>query len=358
MKTFFYIRLLSLLVAFLGVGSAMAQPFVNISFPNASLSSDGLSFTFDVAATAVAGYTGNTADWNAINIRFDMNLGTTTIVSGTNVLNPANVTGANYTTSVSGGTTGQKFALVYTKASTPPPDFVIGSPVTLGTVTLVFSAPVSSNTVSLMPRSAVSSAGSSYTTNPGGATKNGLGLNDQVLLPINFSSFTGIANGCSANLAWATSTEQNSSYFGVEYATDGNTFIQVGTVASKNRPTGAKYSYVFNRLASGTGYFRLKGVDFDGRFSYSPTVAVTGTGDCAARSLSVSPNPVTSVINVNGLAAGDQVALLDGNGKQLAELTATGTSQRINVSMYAKGVYILSVKSSSGNSSNVKVVKQ
>ena len=178
------------------------------------------------------------------------------------------------------------------------------------------------------------------------------------VLPVTLVSFTGIGKDCSAQLAWQSATEVNNSYYEVQTSSDGSGFTTAGKVASKNSATGAGYSYQYNGLKIGNNFFRLKMVDIDGKFTYSPTVSVAGTGDCAARPVTVSPNPATSAINVNGLVSGDQVALLDGNGKQLALATANGTSQSFNVSMYAKGVYIVRIKSASGSSTNVKVVKQ
>ncbi len=102
-------------------------------------------------------------------------------------------------------------------------------------------------------------------------------------LPVTLTSFTGTSNGCTAALAWQSATEENNSYYEVQASTNGTGFTAAGKVASKNSATGASYSYQYNGLKIGNNFFRLKMVDLDGKFTYSPTVAVTGTGDCAAR---------------------------------------------------------------------------
>lgn len=180
------------------------------------------------------------------------------------------------------------------------------------------------------------------------------------VLPISLTSFTGIVNGCSASLAWQTASELNSSYYGVEYSNTGSNFAQVAKVNSKNSATGASYAYSFNQLNGGNNFFRLKAVDNDGRFTYSQVITLTGNGACSAgMGITVSPNPASNLLNIQHLDGGkNQVTLFDMNGKKLTEVLATGTSQSINISKYAKGVYMLRIQNASGNISTVKVVKE
>ncbi len=178
------------------------------------------------------------------------------------------------------------------------------------------------------------------------------------LLPVTLTAFTGVANGCMVDLQWKTAIEQNSSYYSVEYSNDGQTFAEVGRMASRNSADGATYGYRY-ALGIGSSYFRLKMMDIDGKFTYSATVAVAGNGACAnLGSVTVSPNPTTDMVNISGTASGDIITVFGGNGQKLTALTATDTSQSINVSMYAKGVYILHIQSINGSSNNIRVVKQ
>lgn len=177
------------------------------------------------------------------------------------------------------------------------------------------------------------------------------------VLPITLTSFTGIASGCTANLAWTTATETNSSYYAVEASTDAATYNQVAKVNSKNSATGAGYTYT-SALVSGTTYFRLKAVDNDGKFIYSSVVTVTGTGACGmSSSVMVSPNPTKNVINIQGLTIGNTISIYGINGQKMTSVIATGTNQSINISSFAKGVYMMRTKAADGTLSNVKVVK-
>lgn len=182
--------------------------------------------------------------------------------------------------------------------------------------------------------------------------------NSSTTLPVVLVSFKALANSCAANLTWQTSTESNSSYYGVEYASDGVTFSQMAKVASKNGASGATYGYTYP-LNSGNNYFRLKLVENNGSFAYSQVLAVTGNSTCTVSGpIKVSPNPAHNVINIQGLETGNQILLLDLNSKKLIDLTASGNSQAIDISSFPKGVYLLRVANAKGNISAIKVVKQ
>lgn len=182
---------------------------------------------------------------------------------------------------------------------------------------------------------------------------------NSALLPIALVRFVGAANGCIVNLAWQTATEINSSHYDVQLATNGTDFTKVAEVKSNNSATGATYTYAY-KLGSGTHYFRLKAVDNDAHFMYSPIVPVNGSGACGTGlQVMALPNPAANLINIIGLDGGKSlITLYDMHGKRLAETTTSATTQSINISMYAKGAYIITIQAANGSVSSIKVVKQ
>ena len=177
------------------------------------------------------------------------------------------------------------------------------------------------------------------------------------VLPVVLVSFRALQNKCVATLSWQTSTEINSSYYSVEYGNDGNSFSQLTKIASKNSSTGASYTDAV-KLNSGINYFRLRMVDIDGHFTYSATIALNANGNCsAAGNVAVSPNPAIDIVNIQGLQINSLVRLVDINGKKLMKLIATNTNQQLNISQYAKGVYLLQVEDATGAVRTVKIVK-
>ena len=119
------------------------------------------------------------------------------------------------------------------------------------------------------------------------------------LFPLHFLSFSGERKNSRNSLNWTTVNETNSDHFDVEYSTNGSEFIKVGEVKS-TALYGAKgeYSYLHVPAVSNPAYFyRLKQVDKDGKFQYSPVILLKDK----QKNLEVSfikPNPFKSVIDL------------------------------------------------------------
>lgn len=176
-------------------------------------------------------------------------------------------------------------------------------------------------------------------------------------LPVTLASFTGMANGCTAHLAWHTTSESNSGYYALEYGTDGS-FNQVKTVPSQNSSTGAEYTAEY-ALGSGNNFFRLKEVDNDGQFTYSAVVTVMGTGTCGAgQQVTAWPNPTNGVVNLHALTLGSTISLYNIKGQKLIVAVAKDANQSIDLGKFPKGIYTLSIQLANGSVSTTKVEKQ
>jgi len=97
-------------------------------------------------------------------------------------------------------------------------------------------------------------------------------------LPVELSSFTVSNKSRSVQVNWITSTEKNCSKFEIEHAsakTGGESLSWVisGTVTASGTSTSVKnYSFIEKNLQSGKYLYRLKIIDYDGSFKYSPIV--------------------------------------------------------------------------------------
>ncbi len=93
-------------------------------------------------------------------------------------------------------------------------------------------------------------------------------------LPVELTSFTALAASNNVQLKWNTATEINNSGFAIERSTDNSSFSTIAFVKGHGTTTQANaYSYV-DKNVSGTLYYRLKQVDFDGSFKYSKVAEV------------------------------------------------------------------------------------
>lgn len=94
------------------------------------------------------------------------------------------------------------------------------------------------------------------------------------LIPVELTSFDANVNGSNINLSWETASETNNAGFEVQLRGDG-AFQSMGFVDGHGTTTESQhYSYTIPDLAPGTYAVRLKQIDFDGGFDYSPQVEV------------------------------------------------------------------------------------
>jgi hypothetical protein len=91
-------------------------------------------------------------------------------------------------------------------------------------------------------------------------------------LPVELTSFEAQADGDAVVLRWTTLTETNNAGFEVEQRTD-STWTQVGFAEGFGTTTEPRaYVYRIEAVAPGLHGFRLKQIDYDGGFAYSPEV--------------------------------------------------------------------------------------
>lgn len=117
-------------------------------------------------------------------------------------------------------------------------------------------------------------------------------------LPLTLISFTGnLQNRKSVQLQWVTATEIKTKDFEVQWGKDGPNFTKIAVVpAAGNSSQNKHYNYIHSLPADGNNYYRLKMIDIDGRFTYSPVVKVKITNNIKA--ITAYPNPVINVVQL------------------------------------------------------------
>ncbi|MDZ4666633.1 MAG: S8 family peptidase [bacterium] len=166
---------------------------------------------------------------------------------------------------------------------------------------------------------------------------------------------------------FACAQEINAKEFVVEYSTDAQNFVSVGTVASKSTNSFAVSRYAFiHQISLGTPvicYYRIKQIDLDGHFTYSQVIAVSVEIDW--RINSITPNPFTANFNVS-ISASKSVQLyfelynlLGQNKMSFTEGLNQDKIIPIDASTLESGVYILMI-SEIGSDRNYrkKLIKQ
>lgn len=176
-------------------------------------------------------------------------------------------------------------------------------------------------------------------------------------LPITLMNFDARKlNSSAAYVYWTTSQELNSAYFDVERSTDAINFTSIGQVqAAGNSRMPLQYNFTDFTPVTGMDYYRLRQVDLDGHFVYTPARLVRFDG--YAEQMRYYPNPTRGIVNIElssqtlnepmviniSTASGvvvDQVKLNAGSNSTIA----------IDLNRFAKGIYFIQVKTASVNS--------
>ncbi len=98
----------------------------------------------------------------------------------------------------------------------------------------------------------------------------------QSALPVELTAFEATLHEGTVRLSWTTASELNNAGFEVQHSVDNVTFAPLGFVEGHGTTTLRQhYDYPVSGLPPGRHVFRLKQVDYDGTFAYSPTVEVT-----------------------------------------------------------------------------------
>ncbi|RZK61574.1 MAG: T9SS type A sorting domain-containing protein, partial [Hymenobacter sp.] len=148
--------------------------------------------------------------------------------------------------------------------------------------------------------------------------------------------------GPGVRVRWATASEQHSAYFGIERSPDGLVFGEIGRVAAAGTSARARtYEFLDQQPLVGVAYYRLRQVDQDGSWQYSPVQLAVWQPALAA--LRAFPNPAHGATTVLGATPGERVAVLDTQGRVVAAALAgaTGTATLRLPTGLASGVYIV-----------------
>jgi len=186
-------------------------------------------------------------------------------------------------------------------------------------------------------------------------------------VPVELVSFAASVTGTSVNLSWMTATEVNNQGFEIERSSDQNNWERVGYVEGNGTTTETKYySYTDTKLETGTYYYRLKQMDFNGTYEYSSTVEAVVTVPREFALEQNYPNPFNPSTKINfSLAADSKVTLkvYDLLGQEVVtlvngELAAGEQEVTFNATALNSGVYFYRINAEGANGRNFTSVKK
>ena len=168
-----------------------------------------------------------------------------------------------------------------------------------------------------------------------------LNIPPDVVLPVNFVSFTGKQiNNNKILLKWNTSLQVNNKHFEIERSYDGTNFKTAGIV---NSDVSNVYSFIDENKVEAIVFYRLKQVDLDGRFAYSDVILLRSTKN-KEKNIIIYPNPSNGYFTVN-VSDGNHpewiLSLTNIYGQKLLEkkIAANQNSENVKFNTLPTGVY-------------------
>ena len=97
----------------------------------------------------------------------------------------------------------------------------------------------------------------------------------QGVIPVELVSFSHSIIDDGVLLNWKTATETNNSGFSIERSRDNENYSEIGFVGGRGTTAEPQvYSFIDDNIESGKYYYRLKQIDYDGKFAYIGEILV------------------------------------------------------------------------------------
>ena len=184
-------------------------------------------------------------------------------------------------------------------------------------------------------------------------------------MPVELMGLYGYNSGRENVINWKTQSETNSDYFDVERSSNGLDFYAIGKVQAKGQSTQIEnYDFIDKSPYYPVSYYRLRQVDLDGQYKYSPMISIEIDGEKDIEIYRVYPNPTSDVATVEFSLSKNEtttVEVLNINGAVIySESFEAKESNSINLKCkdWNQGLYFIRIVTESGKIANSKFEKQ
>ena len=176
------------------------------------------------------------------------------------------------------------------------------------------------------------------------------------IVPVELTSFSAGVSDAKVVLDWSTATELNNNGFEVQRKSVAGDFATIGFVKGAGTSTNQhNYSFTDKDLAAGRYFYRLKQIDYDGKYEFSKTIEVDvrPLDNFTLEQNYPNPfNPTTTIGYILNEKSNIKLTLFNAIGKEIAVLVNEEQDKGyhktvVNADNLASGVYFYKLQAGS-----------
>lgn len=157
-------------------------------------------------------------------------------------------------------------------------------------------------------------------------------------LPVKYTQFTADRSNDNIKLNWSTASEVNNNGFEIERSSNGTDFEKIGFVKGVGNSSRLN-KYSFTDKNNSFAYYRLKQVDFDGKYEFSKVLTVKSNES----SVELSPNPFNDNLVINSNTTIINAEIVDITGRVKMFEVVNSNTAKLNTSGLDNGVYFIRI---------------
>jgi hypothetical protein len=162
-----------------------------------------------------------------------------------------------------------------------------------------------------------------------------------IALPVTWLSLpTATIKNNQTHISWSIATQTINDKYIIEHSQDCKNFSPIGEIEGDGTSNETKhYEYIHTSPSFGMNYYRIKQVDYDGKYSYSDIASVKydGSGET-----NIYPNPATSEVTITTTVP-TSLQIMDVYGRVLSKQDISEGQNAVDISELPSGIYHLRI---------------
>lgn len=170
-----------------------------------------------------------------------------------------------------------------------------------------------------------------------------INIEEEIIVPVELLFFEASQKEEGIILYWTTASELNNVGFELEHSENGKNWKMLGFTKGNGTTINEQhYQFIDDAPMLGINYYRLKQLDHDGQFEYSPIISVLYEEELTK--LVIFPNPTSSQFTFQLPAEPVTIQLYDALTRLVHSVNAATATYQMDVSDFPAGVYWVKIE--------------